>query len=503
MTARRRRLWGRRPRSRTLRRHLSLRARLVVLTWGAIVVAMSLASAAMIAETSVSLSRQLDDQLSRDVNAIVVRASDRGPSAVIDDSAAKSFFAPPPNSSLVTLWFDESTHAVDEEVPFDTGPLLTVDPKVVAAASSSRIDLLDIATAQGTYRAALSHLEHSVALGRKNHPTRLMGAVAVVASTASTRATLQSVVAIVAGGLLIAATVAALGATVAARRGLRPLRQLRDAAAGARLTEDLEARLPLPGTGDDLDDLAAALNQALDEAADAYGVKEGAIARQREFVADASHDLRTPLTTVRTDIELVLGHPRMPVASRREALSEALAEVDRMDHIVGDLLALSTADARDARVSTLRWNDVVAALETDARRICGPRPMTWDADADLAVTRGDAADLGRCLRILCENVVLHTDADVPVDIRVRATGRGVTLTVADGGPGVPAALLPRIFDRFVRGDQARGGRGNGLGLAIVARLLELHGGTHHASRSPLGGLAVELSWPRLIGEPGE
>jgi signal transduction histidine kinase len=266
-------------------------------------------------------------------------------------------------------------------------------------------------------------------------------------------------------GLPVALLVVAAATWAAVGRGLRPVEQVR--ARVAAITEaDLSRRVPVPPGRDEISQLAETMNVMLARI-------ETAATRQRRFVADASHELQSPLAGVRTELEVALARP---AASDWVAVAtDLLARTGDMESLVRDLLFLaredeSAAEAPDGRVDL---DDVV--LEEVARL----RPTTRvPVDATLvsaAPVRGSRGQLARLVRNLLENAVRH--ATSRVDVRLRADDHEVQLVVADDGPGVPAGDRDRVFDRFVRLDSARRSGGTGLGLAIVAAIAARHGGS--------------------------
>jgi signal transduction histidine kinase len=208
---------------------------------------------------------------------------------------------------------------------------------------------------------------------------------------------------------------------------------------------------------------------------------EAALRRQREFVADASHELRTPLTSVLANLELLADELQGEPA---ESAKAALRSTRRMRRLVGDLLLLARADAerqRPARPTDLA--DVLLDAAGELGAVAEDHHLTIDPSP--AVVNGSRDDLHRLVLNLMENAVRHT----PPGTRIRASTATVdgepVLVVEDDGPGIPAELQRRVFDRFVRGggDSAGGSRGTGLGLAIVRAVAESHG-----ARVDLGAL---------------
>jgi signal transduction histidine kinase len=262
---------------------------------------------------------------------------------------------------------------------------------------------------------------------------------------------------------------------------LRPVETLR--AGAERITgTGAEERLPVPPSTDEVHRLAVTLNDMLDRLAAARG-------RQRAFVADAAHELRSPLTSMRTQLEVAEHTGTSPDPA------DLLAEVDRLNRLVDDLLLLARADDKGNRKATEPIE--LRALGKDvAARYAGARvPVTLDP-GDPQWTAGQPDAVLRVVVNLVDNAVRH--ASHKVTIEVNPLGPYALITVTDDGPGIPAADRERVFDRFTRLDNARArdAGGAGLGLAIVRELVRQQGGavTLHDAKP---GVRAEVRLPRL------
>lgn len=271
-------------------------------------------------------------------------------------------------------------------------------------------------------------------------------------------------------------------AWVVVGRSLDPIEHIR-AEVEAISSSTLQRRVPVPGTGDEVERLARTMNGMLDRL-------EGAAARQRRFVSDASHELRSPLATMRTELEVALAHPDR--ADWPRVAADVLADNARLEALVGDLLELARLDEGAAPVpaSDVDLDDVVV---DEATR---PRAVPVDASGvHAARVAGDRAGLARVVRNLLDNAARHASSRVWV--ATSRDGDDVVLTVDDDGPGVPEAERERIFERFTRADaaRARSGGGVGLGLAVVRAIVERHGGTVRAGDRPGGGARFTVRLP--------
>jgi signal transduction histidine kinase len=283
-------------------------------------------------------------------------------------------------------------------------------------------------------------------------------------------------------GVLAGTALALLAGLATARRAMTPIASLTEAARTIARTRDPSISLPKPASKDEVAELADTLEDMLRSLDAARAETESALTRQREFVADASHELRTPLTSVLANLELL---EEELTGDQRDTAASALRSTRRMRRLVGDLLLLARADAgRSAPHEPLDLSSVVVEAAAELEPVAGTHELTVDA-APQAIVDGARDELHRLVLNLVENALKHTAAGTPVRAIVRAAGPEVVLIVEDEGPGVPADLAGRVFDRFVRGGADRAGS-SGLGLSIVRAVAETHGGS--VSLEPSTGL---------------
>ena len=214
--------------------------------------------------------------------------------------------------------------------------------------------------------------------------------------------------------------------------------------------EDLSRRVGAEGRRDEVGRLAATMNRML-------GRLQGANERQRRFIADVSHDLRSPLTAQRTQLEVALAHP--DAVDDQQLLRDLLAHVDEMDSLVGDLLFVVTDDERPRTRQPLDLEDVVLEEAARVRRLGGPAVDTSAVSAAPVV--GDPGELRRLVRNMVENAMAHAASRIV--LRASTDPAGVAVDVVDDGPGVAPGQEEAVFERFHRGDTARSTRGTGLG----------------------------------------
>ena len=298
------------------------------------------------------------------------------------------------------------------------------------------------------------------------------------------------------------ATVLSLAAgLVAARSALSPVRALAAGVADLNTTAGLRGRVPLPRSRDEIFELARAFNTALAEIQTLYEEQESALDRQRAFVGDAAHELRTPLSAIKTEIELLRRHPGLTEERRLTVVARAASGVSRLDAVLDTLLRLARADEASAVAATaVDWDEVFGGIASAMQERCAPRRVVVLSEGTLGSAYLDLAVVHQIFVILADNVVAHTSERTEVTLRATPAPADVTITVTDDGPGVPVAMLPRIFGRFVQADLSRHRGGTGLGLAIAHRLTTLHGGTITAAPAHGHGLSITVALPR---EPGK
>jgi two-component system, OmpR family, sensor kinase len=285
-----------------------------------------------------------------------------------------------------------------------------------------------------------------------------------------------------------AALVAALlaGYLLAARTAA-PLRRFAGTAAEVD-AGDLSPRVAVdPSSATELRTLADSFNRMLDRLEDAF-------ARQRGFVSDASHELRSPLTAIRGQIEVLAREPNPGAADVRRVEAATLVELRRVERLVEELLALARLDegvgpARQALDAGSFLREAVAAAPGEAS-LGAVASGRIDLDPDM---------VGRVIRNLVENARRHAGPDGRVTVSSAAAAGALRVSVDDDGPGIAPAERERVFDRFHRSDAARdrGSGGSGLGLAIARAIVTAHGGTIRAEESPGGGARISFVLPGL------
>jgi two-component system OmpR family sensor kinase len=285
--------------------------------------------------------------------------------------------------------------------------------------------------------------------------------------------------------------------------GLRPLRRMEGTAA-AIAAGDLSQRVEPSGDRTEIARLGKSLNGMLSEIEGAFAVQAASEQRLRQFVADASHELRTPLTAVRGYAELF----RRGAADDPEELPKAMRRIEeeaaRMGGLVDDMLTLARLDEhRPLDAEPVELVELTDGAVADLRTLDPDRPVELDAPETLMVV-GDRARLAQVIANLVANVRAHTPPSTPVEVVLRAVDADAEIEVVDHGPGIDPELAESIFDRLVRIDTSRtrrDGGGAGLGLSIVAAIVESHGGTYGVRATPGGGSTFWVRIPRARPDP--
>ncbi|MFE5710203.1 sensor histidine kinase [Streptomyces sp. NPDC056501] len=300
------------------------------------------------------------------------------------------------------------------------------------------------------------------------------------ASLAGRQSTVGTAAVVMLAGLPLLLGVVAGVTWLVTRRALRPVEDIRREMAAITASADLSRRVPEPVSRDEIARLARTTNETL-------AALESSVERQRRFVADASHELRSPIASLRTQLEVAAAHPDLL------DLPGAVEDTVRLQHLAADLLLLARLDAGerpgDGRV------DLGELLAGEVARRTGDR-IGVRAEADPgAVVAGSRQQLARVIGNLLDNAQRHAEARITATVRV--TADGVLLCVDDDGPGVPEAERDRVFERFVRLDDARSrdDGGAGLGLAIARDVARRHGGDLTAGQAPGGGARFTFRLP--------
>ena len=443
---------------------LSLRARLMGVGVTGVALALALGSVVLYAVLTITVNGAVDDG---------AFASARAVAAMVDDNTLPDPL--PVSGSQVMQVVDGSGAVVRASVSADRLTPLLRSPELVKALAGERISVPGArAGLTGTLRVI------AVRAGSASDPSSIIVAVPVNEIEQSQRVLRNTLLVTYPPLVVIMALIAwrVIGWT------LRPVEMLRSGA--ARISgSDQDERLAVPESADEIRALAVTLNDMLDRLAAARG-------RQRAFVADSAHELRSPLASMRTQLEVA-----QRLGEGGELATDLLADVTRLAALVEDLLLLARAGS-DARPPSRRESlDVRALLVATASRYADARVPVSVTGGPAVHASANAAELARVVANLVDNAVRHARSSVV--LAVRAEGGRAVVTVVDDGPGIPAGERERVFERFARLDDARDrdAGGTGLGLAIVRELLRRSDGSISLQDNPDGpGLAAVVHLAR-------
>jgi signal transduction histidine kinase len=313
--------------------------------------------------------------------------------------------------------------------------------------------------------------------------------VLVGGGSEAVEATARTVAILLACGAPIVVAVAAAATYRLVRRSLQSVDAIRAQVAEIS-TSDLAERVPVPNGRDEIAALAVTMNAMLSR------IEAGHLAQKR-FLGDASHELRSPLATIISGLEVAEAHPELLDADL--AVNTLLPEAQRMHTLIQDLLLLARADEQRLvrRREEVALDDLAEAEAARVRRDAG---CVISAEICPVRLTGDSAAVSRMIRNLVDNAVRH--ANSCVDIELTSQSGTATLSVSDDGPGIDPAERTRVFERFVRldSDRARSGGGAGLGLAIVAEVVTAHGGTITVADRPGGGTRMIVTLPEDLAQ---
>lgn len=293
------------------------------------------------------------------------------------------------------------------------------------------------------------------------------------------------------GALGFAAGLSVIGGRILARKSLHPVQVM--ATAARRIGgEDLSRRLLRNGNGDELDHLAAVLNEMLERI-------EAMFLRIQRFTADAAHELRTPLAALRGNAEVALCRNSSD-EDLRNVLEEAIDTYDRLSRIADDLLLLARADTGHdfLQPEPFHLNTAVSDVADFFAPLAQERGVSLEWEDDGAVELvADSSRIRQVLSNLLDNAIKYTPAGGRIRISITVVAGMVKLTVSDTGSGIKSEHLPHVFDRFYRADAARsrGVGGSGLGLAICRTIAQAHGGTIDITSDPGEGTTITVSLP--------
>ncbi len=458
---------------------LSIRVRLALLYTGLLAAALAAFGGGMY----VVLSRELESSF----DASLVANAEHAAGAIAQDLNAAGGLTPSPRlvSQLAStggriLVLDPSGREIADSAP-PAEPALPVTPDDIAAADHNGHSIHEHPVPGDVLRITVQTV--------RGPDASTLGYVVWADSTRPLRSLLDTVrLALLLGGLAVTA-LALIGGLFLARRALAPVADMTDTARAIALSGDFGARVEGPGTADEVGELAAAFNEML------AALESSHLALQR-FLGDASHQLRTPLTVIRANLDLAT-RPDFDETERSAILDDARDEAERMGRLIADLLSLARAES-GARLS-FQPVELDALLVDSVRRHrqAAPHVRMSVAAVEPVVVEGDADRLRELFGIVLDNAARYTPPGGSVTARLTTRDGAAVVTVDDTGIGVDAEDADHLFERLYRGRRARQIRpsGTGLGLAIARWIADAHGATISLSPRPAGGTRAEIVLP--------
>ena len=495
-------LWARTP----------LLARLVGITTVLLGMGLAIAGTATTTLLSRYLFQQVDERLNSSAATVRTWVSEKYVQTG-DISNLSGYFLGAPDFALAAQVFDsEGTVDPSEEVLEKYGtPHLPADVTLADLPALTQHAFSVSSTERGS---AWRVIVKPVTSGRTT-----VGYVMYAEPLAEVQATVRQAAFLLWTSALSILVIGAVVGTWAVRRSLRGLREIEGTAAQIA-AGDLSQRVPPAPETTEVGRLGAALNSMLAQIETAFDARTRSEERMRRFVADASHELRTPLAAIRGYGELY----RMGALTEKDQVDDTMRRIEqsatRMGGLVEDLLALARLDAdRPGRTEPVDLAVLATDAAHDLRAIdptrevrVGPLPDARGAagpgDAPPAtVVPGDEARLRQVVANLVGNVARHTPAGTPAELGVGRVGDRVVLEVRDHGPGIAPEHAARVFERFYRVDASRTrdgtGGGAGLGMAIVAAIVEAHDGDVTITQTPGGGATIRVALPAAPAAPGD
>lgn len=452
--------------SRLVRR-AGVRARSVVAATVVVALAYSLGAALFVGLLQQSLLSSLDAAAVTRVNEVAGEVTRQGVDALADDLVVNT------RGTQIVQVLDQTGRVVLTSSNSHPTPMTEADAAAgkLTRVNEARAQLFDL---DDPYVFVITGADHNGTHYR----------VVVATSIDAQRDSVRSVLIYLAVGLPVVLVVVAFATWILVGRALAPVDQIR-AKVDSISASELDQRVPIPPTGDAIARLAVTMNQLLSRL-------EASQVEQRQFVGDASHELRSPLATVLAALELAGDDAGLSWAELQPLV---LSEAQRMQRLVDDLLLLARADERGLRfdIDDVDLDDILAAEAQRVRRAGG---LNVTADLSPLRIQADLGCLSQTIRNLVDNAVRA--ASSTIGLSAVAHDGVVVIRVDDDGPGIPIVERQHVFGRFVRLDDSRErtGGGSGLGLAIVERLVHAQGGSVAVLDSPLGGARFEVRLPQ-------
>jgi len=450
---------------------LSIRSRLTLWYAAIVIVVLAAAGATMVGvQTRIGL-RRLDDELGRLASALLTVLANE-----IDERHDLALAA------------QDATEEI--RIPGRTVAILSGDGKLLASndagSQAAFLAAQTVPTALATVNAPGGAMRMIAAAGSHDGHRYTIRVAAPLAALAAERSALMETLAI---GLSLALVLAGAGGWLIGRQALRPLVAMANETRAVTGVADM--RIAVPPTHDELEQLAQAFNGLL-------GRLDKSMSAQRQFMADASHELRTPVSVTRTAAQVMLGRDQRSEQEYRESLAIVAEQAARLTRMVDDMFLLARAEAhsRPLEATAIYLDELVGECTRAVRVLADARGVEVRTNGAREVTLvGDENLLRQLVTNLLENAVSHTPPGGNVSVELGADNGNVAVAVTDSGPGVPREDRDRIFERFVRLAPSGAHTGAGLGLPIARWIAEQHGGRLTLESSAPNGARFVVSLP--------
>ena len=438
---------------------MSIRVRVVALSSAAVAVAIVLALVTAYFVVRSELIGQIDDSL-RSQSAFAKRAADAG-------SVNTRRFKPPNDAKGLAATFPGRDSLTIQSVSRagKTNAIAGTKPQLPLSAADLSIARSGVGQSLHGPVVVSSTRYRVITVGVGSH-----GAVMIARSLEGVDRLLGDLRVVLGVLILVGIGIAGVLGFLVARSITRPVIELSDAADTIGKTNDLSMRITL-NRDDELGRLAKNFNTMLETIAVSQGALERSVESQRQLVADASHELRTPVSAVRTDVETVLQHPDLSQDERKKILRDADAGLEELAELINDVIELARGDEPVEQVELVRLDHVAQSSIERLGRLASDRVIKSSLSASVVEGRPDR--IGRAINNLLDNAHKYSPAGEPITVSV-SDGE---VRVIDRGAGIPEDERAHLFDRFWRGGDSRTTPGSGLGLAIVRQVAETHGGS--------------------------
>lgn len=456
---------------------MSLRARLALVVGAAVAALVLAGGAVLLHQLQTGLDTSLDTTLRARADALIQRVGPDG-STDFQDSGKAGLL--PPGEALAQV----------------VGPGGVLLESLEGARGRPLLSSQELAVARGRPLIMTKSIAGLGSVRLLAVPVAGSGKQPIVVVVGTARTLPLEAIAKVRAGLIVAGVtgvlLSAVGAWLLAGASLRPVERMRQQATQIS-AGDMAARLAVPATKDEIARLADTMNALLERL-------QRALAQQRNLVADAGHELRTPLTILRGELELAT-RPGRSTAGLLCDVGRALDETDRLIRLAEDLLLLARTDGQDPQLClrAVVLDEVAQEAIVAVRGKSGARGISVNmVHQGKAVVTGDRDRLRQVMDNLLDNAIRFARTDGVVTVRIFPGPTGwMVMEVLDDGPAFPVEFLPHAFERFRRAEASRSpdGAGAGLGLAIVASLVRLHGGVVSAGNEPDGGACIRVELP--------